>query len=160
MPKEDEIAATQAAFDEFLDSVDAVVTGLANCGGCTLVAVKAGMAALKRGHPTVFVATEHFERLARVLTTEAGFADIRIALPAVSAGRPPGGRDPPDRSRRLSVADHEPGRDSMTVLVEPMEVNLDPRRMSMDALAQGWGDGLPLIPPTEDLVAEYVESGG
>lgn len=78
-----------AAFNEFLDSVDAVVTGLATCGSCTFVAVRAGMAALERGHPTVFVATEHFERLARVLAEEAGWSDIRMAiLPYPLEGRP------------------------------------------------------------------------
>jgi hypothetical protein len=69
-----------AAFDQFTGSVDAVVTGLANCGSCTFVAIRAGMAALERGYPTVFVATEHFERLSRVLTEEAGWADIRMAI--------------------------------------------------------------------------------
>ena len=41
-----------------------------------------------------------------------------------------------------------------------MEVDLDVGRMSADALAEGWGDGLPLIAPTEDLVAEFVEASG
>jgi hypothetical protein len=41
-----------------------------------------------------------------------------------------------------------------------MEVDLDVGRMSADALAEGWGDGLPLIPPTEDLVAEFVQASG
>ena len=41
-----------------------------------------------------------------------------------------------------------------------IEVDTDVRRMSADALAEGWGDGLPLIPPTEDLVAEFVAHSG
>jgi hypothetical protein len=69
-----------ADFDQFAGAVDAVVTGLANCGSCTFVAIRAGMAALEREFPTVFVATEHFERLARVLTGEAGWSDIRMAV--------------------------------------------------------------------------------
>lgn len=69
-----------ADFDEFVAPVDAVVTGLANCGSCTFVAIRAGMAALERGYPTVFVATEHFERLSRVLTEEGGWSDIRMAI--------------------------------------------------------------------------------
>lgn len=76
-------------FKDFLASVDAVVTGLSNCGSCTFVAVRAGMAALDAGYPTVFVATEHFERLSRVLTEEAGRADIRMTiLPYPLEGRP------------------------------------------------------------------------
>jgi hypothetical protein len=80
MPQGVRTPLSVAAFQEFTGSVDAVVTGLANCGSCTFVAIRAGMAALERGYPTVFVATEHFERLARVLTEEAGWADIRMAI--------------------------------------------------------------------------------
>jgi hypothetical protein len=90
MPKEgDEADAVAKSFTEFLDTVDGVVAGLPTCGACTLVAVKTGMAALDRGKTTVFVATEHFERLARVLTEDAGFADIRMTiLPYPLEGRP------------------------------------------------------------------------
>jgi hypothetical protein len=67
-------------FDQFAEQVDGIVTGLANCGSCTFVAVRAGMASLNRDLPTVFVATEHFERLARVLTGETGWSDIRMTI--------------------------------------------------------------------------------
>jgi hypothetical protein len=78
-----------ADFDEFTGQVDAVVTGLANCGSCTWVAIRAGMAALERDFPTVFVATTHFERLARVLSEEGGWSDIRMAiLPYPLEGKP------------------------------------------------------------------------
>jgi hypothetical protein len=91
MPQGVRTPLSVAAFDEFTGSVDAVVTGLANCGSCTFVAIRAGMAALERGYPTVFVATEHFERLSRVLTEEAGWSDIRMAiLPYPLEGLPEG----------------------------------------------------------------------
>jgi hypothetical protein len=78
-----------ADFDEFTGQVDAVVTGLANCGSCTWVAIRAGMAALEREFPTVFVATTHFERLARVLSEEGGWSDIRMTiLPYPLEGKP------------------------------------------------------------------------
>ena len=32
--------------------------------------------------------------------------------------------------------------------------------MSWDAVAQGWGDGLPLIPPTPSRVGEFVDASG
>jgi len=56
------------------------ITGLCNCGSCTLWAVHDGLSALKRDIPTVFVSTEHFERLARTLSDKDGFDDIRIQL--------------------------------------------------------------------------------
>jgi hypothetical protein len=89
MQKDTASPTLDAGFYDFLESVDAVVTGLANCGSCTFVAIRAGMAALDRDYPTVFVATEHFERLSRVLTEDAGRAQIRMAvLPYPLEGRP------------------------------------------------------------------------
>jgi hypothetical protein len=67
-------------FAAFLDSIDVAITGLCNCGSCTLWAVHDGLAALKHDIPTVFVSTEHFERLARTLADKEGFDDIRIHL--------------------------------------------------------------------------------
>jgi hypothetical protein len=40
------------------------------------------------------------------------------------------------------------------------EIDVDPSELSHLALAEGWGDGLPLIPPTEALVERFVESAG
>jgi hypothetical protein len=47
-----------------------------------------------------------------------------------------------------------------TLASRRIEVDPDVGRMSADALAEGWGDGLPLIPPREELVAEFVERSG
>ena len=80
MPQGVSTPLSVADFDQFADRVDAIVTGLANCGSCTFVAVRAGLQALERGFPTVFTATEHFERLARVLSGESGWSDIRMAI--------------------------------------------------------------------------------
>jgi hypothetical protein len=37
-----------------------------------------------------------------------------------------------------------------------VEVDLDPRKFNETIFDLGWGDGLPCIPPTEELVAEYL----
>jgi hypothetical protein len=48
-----------------------------------------------------------------------------------------------------------------TVLSSPrVDVDEDPRAFAADALARGWSDGLPIVHPTEDLVAEYVAASG
>lgn len=39
-------------------------------------------------------------------------------------------------------------------------VDDDPRAFARLAVERGWGDGLPLVPPTPELVAEYVEASG
>ena len=78
-----------ADFEAYLDSIDVAITGLANCGSCTLWSVHDGLEALDRGLPTGFVATEHFSRLVRVLTSQAGRQEIRLEiLPYPLEGRP------------------------------------------------------------------------
>jgi hypothetical protein len=48
-----------------------------------------------------------------------------------------------------------------TVLTsERVEVPDDIAEFSADALARGWSDGLPVVPPTESRVAELVEASG
>jgi hypothetical protein len=37
-----------------------------------------------------------------------------------------------------------------------IEVDLDARAFFARSVAEGWGDGLPCVPPTPDLVAEYL----
>lgn len=41
-----------------------------------------------------------------------------------------------------------------------LEVSASPREMQDFFEAQGWTDGLPIVPPTPDLVAAMVEGGG
>lgn len=49
----------------------------------------------------------------------------------------------------------------MTVLTSQRhEVDADPVKFTQLSVEKGWGDGLPLIPPTPDLVAEYVAAAG
>jgi hypothetical protein len=47
-----------------------------------------------------------------------------------------------------------------TLTADRVEVADDIIGFSADALERGWSDGLPCVPPTEDLVAKYVEASG
>jgi len=68
----------QAEYDAFVGGVDAIISGLANCGSCTSWSVKDGLNALNRGLPTVVAVTEHFVGLARTLATDAGRPGLRL----------------------------------------------------------------------------------
>jgi hypothetical protein len=49
----------------------------------------------------------------------------------------------------------------MNVLASPRrEVAADPVEFQEFATAAGWGDGLPLVPPTEDRVARFLNAAG
>lgn len=41
-----------------------------------------------------------------------------------------------------------------------IDVPDDPREFAAEAMARGWSDGLPVVHPTEDLVAEFVAASG
>lgn len=68
----------QAEYDAFVGGVDAVVSGLANCGSCTSWSVKDGLNALNRGLPSIVAVTEHFVGLARTLASDAGRPGLRL----------------------------------------------------------------------------------
>jgi hypothetical protein len=88
MPQGKSTPFDEEGYNHFLDSVDCVIVGLATCGSCTFVTVRAGVTALDKGFPTVFVSTEYFERLARVLAEEKGRSQIRLLpLPYPLEGR-------------------------------------------------------------------------
>jgi hypothetical protein len=46
--------------------------------------------------------------------------------------------------------------ESMTRSSKRFEMDLDPRRFNEKILELGWGDGLPCLAPTEELVGEYL----
>lgn len=76
--KGEEGEAHQAEYDAFVGGVDAIVSGLANCGSCTSWSVKDGLNALNRGLPAAVAVTEHFVPLARTLATDAGRGGLRL----------------------------------------------------------------------------------
>lgn len=76
-------------YAEFLTSIDVAISGLANCGSCTLWAIHDAVGALDAGLPTVAVSTEHFEPLARTLAAQRGHDNLRLKImPYPLEGRP------------------------------------------------------------------------
>lgn len=64
----------------FLESVDATVVGLGNCGSCTSHTIKDAVAALGAGRPTVAVTTKQFERLGHSLAAHYGRPGLRLQV--------------------------------------------------------------------------------
>jgi len=76
-------------YAEFLEAIDVAISGLGNCGSCTMWAIHDAVGALDSELPTVAVTTEHFEGLARTLAAQRGHDNIRIKLmPYPLEGRP------------------------------------------------------------------------
>lgn len=68
----------QGDFVRFLDSVDAAVVGLGNCGSCTSWTIKDAVAALEAGLPTVATTTAQFEQLGHTLAGRYGRPGLRL----------------------------------------------------------------------------------
>jgi len=67
-------------FEQFLTSIDVAVVGLGNCGSCTSWTIKDAVSAAASGIPTVAVATEQFEALARTLASSYGRPGLRLQV--------------------------------------------------------------------------------
>ena len=67
-------------YAEFIGNIDVAVSGLGNCGSCTLWAIHDAVGALDTGLPTVAVTTEHFEGLGRTLAAQRGHDNLRVKL--------------------------------------------------------------------------------
>ena len=46
------------------------------------------------------------------------------------------------------------------LLSDRFEADVDTRSFMAFAMKQGWGDGLPLVAPTEELVRAYIDASG
>jgi hypothetical protein len=78
-----------AEYAEFLKAIDVAVSGLGNCGSCTLWAIHDAAGALDAGLPTAAVASEHFEPLARMLAAQRGHDELRLKImPYPIEGKP------------------------------------------------------------------------
>jgi hypothetical protein len=84
-----EMTAGGEDYAKFLDSIDVAISGLGNCGSCTLWAIHDALGALDTGLPTVAVTTDHFEPLGRTLAAQRGHDHLRVKLmPYPLEGRP------------------------------------------------------------------------
>lgn len=66
------------SLDEWLKTVDIVISGLANCGSCTGWTIRDAISALNSGIPTVAVATRNFEGFAHELAARGGRSGLRV----------------------------------------------------------------------------------
>lgn len=116
----------------------------------------------------MLVCTEPFLPLATAIARQEGYE----ALPVVTLPHPIGGREPGDLDEAvLGVVDGiaalllaDPASDvdraGSTERTALHDAPTDPSAFLEFAGAQGWGDGLPLIPPTAGLVDAAVAATG
>ena len=154
--------------------VDAVVSGNGGCGLCTPKETGSCIAAEALGIPSVMIAAPGFVKQAKSAAAAAGLASLRVAeypgafashtreellantrsvlWPQVKAGLTGGRsntRDAKDGGARLSSNVSRPENQPLITgtFAEIKQIFLD----------SGWTDGLPIVPPTEEAVAEFLK---
>ncbi|SFM21584.1 hypothetical protein SAMN03159423_0019 [Bradyrhizobium sp. NFR13] len=145
--------------------VDVVISGIGCCGACTPAVVRASAAIEKAGIPTASLVCEGFAGQARAVSPGLGCA----WLPVVEM---PGYVDSLSNAElRDMVLSHtanavakclttQPApQGKAATIYSPTEIVAtgDFNEINEIYRVEGWSDGLPIVPPTRDAVAEFLK---
>ena len=155
--------AFQRKLKEF--KIDAVISGNGGCGLCTPKETGSCIAAEVLGIPSVMIAAPGFVKQARSAALSAGLAELRIA-------EYPGAFASHTREELLSNTRKVLWRQVKAGLMETkssLQATTGCRTSNVECqitgtlaeiqrifLDSGWTDGLPIVPPTEQAVAEFL----
>jgi hypothetical protein len=157
--------------------IDAVVSGNGGCGLCTPKETGSCIAAEVLGIPSVMIAAPGFVKQAKSAAASAGLKELHIAeypgafashtreellantrkvlWPQVKAGLIGRAACPQAAERR--VEDNAPYQaQGHRVGVTPPAITGTLAEIQQIFLDSGWTDGLPIVPPTERAVAEFL----
>ena len=164
-PRPGVVRRQKDSFQDKLQSfgIDAVISGNGGCGLCTPKETGSCIAAEALGIPSVMIAGPGFTRQARATARDAGLSSLAVVeypgsfaahsreellentrtslWPRIKAAL----TEPPESIDWEKAADAPTGAISGTY----EEIN----RIFLDS---GWTDGLPIVPPTESLVADFL----
>lgn len=145
--------------------VDAVISGNGGCGLCTPKETGSCIAAEVLGIPSVMIAAPGFVKQAKSAAASAGLAELRVAeYPGAFASHT---RDEllentrkilwPQVKRGLTAA-KDVRQTAADAHVSNMESQISGTLAEIQQiyLDSGWTDGLPIVPPTENAVAEFL----
>ena len=154
-------------------NVDAVVSGNGGCGLCTPKETGSCIAAEALGIPSVMIAAPGFVKQAKSAAASAGLASLRVAeypgafashtreellentrkvlWPQVKVGLLGKGREARDAECAGSRLASNVSRQNDMPFITGTSGEI--QRIFLDS---GWSDGLPIVPPTEAAVAEFL----
>ncbi len=120
---------------------------------------------MQRGRAAVVVCSDAFAGLARAQSRGHALGELPLAQVAHPFGslRPEAVAElAPDLADRIARTLNGTGTpstegDGAPSAAERIQVPADPLAMGLDFTARGWGDGLPLIAPTEDRVERMLQ---
>ncbi len=147
--------------------VDAVVSGNGGCGLCTPKETGSCIAAEALGIPSVMIAAPGFVKQARSAAASAGLASLAVAeYPGAFASHT---REelientrkvlwPQVKNALTGECKVESVKCKMADVVQPANHTISGTLAEIQQifLDSGWTDGLPIVPPTEKAVAEFL----
>jgi hypothetical protein len=145
------------------DNCGAVLIGFGDCGTSTYYAVRDAAQIERTGIPAVVVCSDAFADPARALGSHFGLSDLRVVvLPHPLASR---SRDEIEQlaeqaapAVRAAIRQQSQTRqDPPAGLLPRTELATDVHAAQEQMHRLGWTDGLPVVPPLEELVASLVD---
>ena len=156
--------------------IDAVISGNGGCGLCTPKETGSCIAAEVLGIPSVMIAAPGFVKQAKSAAASAGLSELRVAeypgafashtreellantrkvlWPQVKAGLMGGSQLAATESGRNKLRPSRFSPDAQERVPPALSGTLaEIQRIFLDS---GWTDGLPVVPPTEQAVAEFL----
>ena len=161
-----QFSVRRGAYERWLNGVDAVIAGVGDCGSCTKFLVYNTMFAEDRGKPTACLVNTGFMEDATLNATLRGMPGLRL----ISETAPPESTETAQIERGVGGA-IDRILDALTRPLTQAELNPKvvfepvPKMAKTGSLAQvnrdfyenGWTDGLPIVPPTREAVAEMMK---
>jgi hypothetical protein len=148
--------------DEIASQCDFLINAVADCGSCTAWSVHDAIELEKRGVATVTVVTDVFEELAREVAVSMGAPDTRMAVVEHPLGEL--------KEHEVKTRAQENAVRIVDTLMAPTTSNYSnpppnawqtPPLRSFEEVNdyfydRGWTDGLPIVPPTPELVDRFL----
>lgn len=160
-----EVPADELA--SFADSVDVVVNGEGLCGSCTAASVLDAVQLEAMGKPTVTIIQDRFEKAARLHARNLGLPGVAMLIEPA----PGEGNGQFEAAEGLVENRMDFIRDSLTTLLPDMTGQLAADSMQPSEIEEfndwsdwddlvrhhDWTDGLPVAPPTDDIVKAIID---
>jgi hypothetical protein len=157
----------EARLKEIIEYSDGVIVMLGLTGTSSARTALDAIAIEKLGKPVAFAITRPFETNARFVSAREGLPDISLVVVPLDALPHDGEIEELHIGEKFadgvikaltetpSVAAEEPAGE--TIVFSGHDYAKSISNMEKDFIHRGWGDGLPLIPPTPEAVNEMLE---
>ena len=146
--------------DAIAKQCDFAINAVADCGSCTAWSVHDSIELEKRGVATTLVVTDVFEELSKEVAGSMGAANISMATVAHPLGE----------QHEVKARAKENAGNIIETLMAPANIDrndiatratpLPPLRSAEEIndyfYGQGWTDGLPIVPPTAELISQFL----